>query len=210
MKVFNEEGYIDSDIQDILLELGNVGVGSASIMMGKIIGMRMHIGVPQILPAAEVSGLELPDVDDKKVGILMDFQETLSGCMLYLLDCAFADEILERFHEMQSGGAPIGRSMDRNMILQEFGNLLTGAYLKAIGRYSELRIFVKPADVMEGTERQLAEAALKHVGDCGKVICVATSFSVRYEDGNGRRNVGRVIMLPDERSVGMLSEALYE
>ena len=53
MNIFNEEGLIDSDAQDILYELGNVGLGSASITIGRIMGLRLHIGVPKIAPMDE-------------------------------------------------------------------------------------------------------------------------------------------------------------
>lgn len=44
MKIFDSEGYIDSEVQEILYELGNVGLGMASITLGRIMGVRMHIG----------------------------------------------------------------------------------------------------------------------------------------------------------------------
>ena len=41
MKIYDEEGYIDSDVHEILYELGNVGIGMASVTVGNMIGLRM-------------------------------------------------------------------------------------------------------------------------------------------------------------------------
>ena len=54
MKIYDEEGYIDSDVHEILYELGNVGIGMASVTVGNMIGLRMNVGVPSIVPAKEL------------------------------------------------------------------------------------------------------------------------------------------------------------
>ena len=45
MKIYDENGLIDSDVQEVLYELGNVGLGMASVAIGKLMGLRLNIGV---------------------------------------------------------------------------------------------------------------------------------------------------------------------
>ena len=42
MKIYDENGLIDSDVQEVLYELGNVGLGMASVAIGKLMGLRLN------------------------------------------------------------------------------------------------------------------------------------------------------------------------
>ena len=43
MNLFDQDGRLDSDVEDALSELGNVGVGMASITIGRILGVRVEL-----------------------------------------------------------------------------------------------------------------------------------------------------------------------
>ena len=199
MNIFNEDGLIDSDAQDILYELGNVGLGSASITIGRIMGLRLHIGVPKIAPMDEKLAEEMVNFNGK-FGVMMKFQKTLNGSMLISMKEAFVDIVIEKMAEDKE---LICDASERMSLLQEFANIICAAYLKAVGQYTDMRIYVKPAGLEEIT---IDNIMIKY----NKAICIDTGFTIVYENGEFLDNVGRVIMLPDEESAGKLIEPLCD
>lgn len=199
MNIFNEEGLIDSDVQDVLYELGNVGLGSASVTIGRIMGLRLHIGVPQIVPMDEKLASDMINFDGK-LGIMMKFQKTLKGSMLISIKEEFVDKVVERMAEKE--GISCDES-ERISVIQEFANIICAAYLKAVGQYTDMRIYVKPAGF---NYIAINDIMIK----CHKAICIDTSFTVVYENGDSLDDAGHVIMLPDEESAGKLIEPLCD
>lgn len=199
MNIFNEEGLIDSDVQDVLYELGNVGLGSASVTIGRIMGLRLHIGVPHIAPMDEKLAAEMINFDGK-LGIMMKFQKTLEGSMIISIKEEFVDKVVEKMAEKE--GISCDES-ERISVIQEFANIICAAYLKAVGQYTDIRIYVKPSGFNDIAINDI-------MTKCHKAICIDTSFTVVYENGDSLDDVGHVIMLPDEESAGKLIEPLCD
>lgn len=207
MKIYNEEGLIDSDVQEILYELGNVGLGMASITIGKLIGLRMHIGVPTVVPVGQI--LQENQPDNSKAGILLDFQKDMGGSMLFMLDQDFVTEVVEKTSETEHMDSKNMDEQERMSVLQEFANMTSAAYLKAVGQYTGLRIFVKPVwTKFENRNELISEVLERSEKRFSKVVCVEAAYTIVYENGGKREDVGHVIMLPDERTVEKLIQPL--
>ena len=199
MNIFNEEGLIDSDAQDVLYELGNAGLGSASITIGRIMGLRLQIGVPHIAPMNEKLAEKMVNLDGK-LGIMMKFQKTLKGSMFISIKEEFVDKVVEKMTEDEDISCD---ETERMSVVQEFANIICAAYLKAVGRYTDMRIYVKPSDF---NDIAIDDIMTK----CHKAICIDTGFKVIYENGDFLDDVGHVVMLPDEESAGKLIEPLCD
>lgn len=207
MKIYNEEGLIDSDIQEILYELGNVGLGMASITIGKLIGLRMHIGVPEVVPVQQI--LQENQPTDRKAGILLDFQKDMGGSMLFMMDQDFVTEVIEKISRNEKMDSGKMDEQERMSVLQEFANMTSAAYLKAVGKYTGLRIFVKPVwTKFENRKELIAEVLKRAEKRFSKVVCVDAAYAIVYENGGKREDVGHVIMLPDEKTVEKLIQPL--
>lgn len=197
MKIINEEGLIDSEVSDILYELGNVGLGSASITLGKLMGVRMHIGIPNIVTVDEIEAKKLINRDGCTV-ITMEFQKNLKGLLVVVINDNFIGKIISKM----AGAEENLDEIESKSVLQEFANIIGAAYLKAISRYTNLRIYVKPAVINGVSQEKTLEFS--------KAICVDTGYSASLENGDVIEDVGRVIILPDEESVGKLIEPLCD
>lgn len=207
MFVFNEEGYIDSDVQDVLYELGNVGLGMVSITVGKIMGVRMHIGVPTVEQVNEELLFKLCKME-KCVSFQQNFEKTISGSMLFIMRESFLDSVVKKMCENEDSDVD---EADRESVLQEFSNLICAAYLKAIGSYTGLRLYVKPSNINIHKNENVAKREYRRLMEkCNKAISVDTSFDIVTEDGEVTKDVGHVIMLPDELSVMKLVEPLCD
>lgn len=210
MRIYDEEGFIDSDVQEILYELGNVGIGMASITIGNLFGLRMHVGVPVIVPARKILSAKMMD-KPQKAGILLDFQKTMKGSMLFLLDRDFVNEVIERTSKSGSINAEEMDETEQLSVLQEFANMTSAAYLKAIGQYTGMRLFVKPVWMKFEDAGQMIDEVMERLEKkYSKAVCVDASYSIVYEDGAIREDVGHVIMFPDEQSVEKLVGPLMD
>ena len=72
-----------------------------------------------------------------------------------------------------------------------------------------MRIFVSPYLLVAGGERiELGDVPGEDAAKAHKAILVETRFQLLEEDGDKTRVVGKVVMLPDDNTVGLLMEAL--
>lgn len=207
MEILNEKGVIDLDVQDILYELGNVGLGMASITLGKIMGVRMHIGVPKIEEVDDKLVQRLCGVKDS-ISFQMKFEKTLRGSMLFILREKFLEDVLDRMFLEDS------KDMDdaeKVSALKEFANMICASYLKAIGQYTGIRMYVKPSNVNVHRDEKMVKDEYESLMEvCNQAICVDTGFDIVTSGGITVEDVGHVVMLPDGESVKKLIEPLMD
>ena len=213
MKIYDENGLIDSDVQEVLYELGNVGLGMASVAIGKLMGLRLNIGVPKVMTAEQL--LEDECDAEERIGILLDFERDMGGSMIFLLKEEFVDEVIEKTIQSEHMENEVLDEGERESVLQEFANITTAAYLKAISGYTGLRIYVRPVWMKRADKKRLRQDVFDRVKEnCSSAICVDTGYTVVYENGSTMEDVGRVIMLPDietvEKMIGPLMDEMQD
>ena len=118
MKIYDENGLIDSDVQEVLYELGNVGLGMASVAIGKLMGLRLNIGVPKVMTAEQL--LEDDCDAEERIGILLDFERDMGGSMIFLLKEEFVDEVIEKTIQSEHMENEVLDEGERESVLQEF------------------------------------------------------------------------------------------
>ena len=85
MELFQGNGQLDEDVEDILYELGNVGVGMVSTTIGSMLGVRAEIGIPVITKADMHIVEQIDKKQTEKIGIYLNFANTLNGAVLLLM-----------------------------------------------------------------------------------------------------------------------------
>lgn len=210
MKLFGQDGKLDADVQDALYELGNVGVGMASVAIGRLLGVRVELETPNVIPVMEVSDQILLDhIGKGYVGIWMRFAEPMNGAVLFILKQPFVYDVVEKMTGCRSEGDRLYEDEVAFSAVTEFANMLAAAYMKAVGKYTGMRIFMSPYLFVHEKERiSLGDVLDGHGMDADKAIWVETRFQLLDEEGDQTYDVGRVVMLPDANTVGMLMEAL--
>ena len=100
MQLFNGDGSLEEEVEDILYELGNVGVGMVSTTIGQILGVRAEIGIP-VVTKADMHILEhVEKSDTPKIGIYLNFANTLNGAVLLLLDMGFIHDMKRVYRQL--------------------------------------------------------------------------------------------------------------
>ncbi len=210
MNLFDQDGNLDLDVQDALSELGNVGVGMASITIGRILGVRVELEAPNVIPKETVSEQTLLDyIGQKNIGIWMKFAAPLNGSVLCILKQGFVYDVVEKMTGSRYEGKDLYTDEIVLSAVSEFANMLSAAYMKAVGRYTGMRIFVSPYLLVAGGERIcIGEVPEECASQVHKAILVETRFQLLEEDGEKTRAAGKVVMLPDDNTVELLMEAL--
>ena len=209
MKLFDGDGGLEEDVEDILYELGNVGVGMVSTTIGQILGVRAEIGIP-IVTKADMNILEhIEKPEAAKIGIYLNFASTLSGAVMLLLDMKFIHCIVEKLINREIAKEELLTDEESTSAIGEFANIIVASYMNAMGSYTGIRIFVTPVSVKLGMADNLIGSALEDLNlSCKNALCVDTGLSTIDSMGNRLSDVGHFIMMPDELSVKRIVEAM--
>ena len=204
MELFQGNGQLDEDVEDILYELGNVGVGMVSTTIGSMLGVRAEIGIPDMHIVEQIDKKQT-----EKIGIYLNFANTLNGAVLLLMDMQFIHQIVEVLLEQPVAEQKLLTDEESASAIAEFANIIVASYMNAMGSYTGIRIFVTPVSVKLGYADELVEDALQNLNlCCNEAICVNTGLSTIDANGGGLSDVGHFIMMPDDVSVQKIMEAI--
>jgi chemotaxis protein CheC len=186
---------LDAARLDILKEICSVGAGHAATALSQLTGRRIDLEVPRVLFAriqdvpdiaggAEtlVAGLHFRILGDARGVILMIFPEESARGIVRLVSGRPEPDLEE----------PLAKSA-----LQEIGNILTSAFLSAIGQLSGLSLIPSVpgyARDMAGAILDLVLIELSRLADSALVI--ETAFLAA---GEGIR--GHFFLLPDPHTL---------
>ena len=209
MELFQGNGQLDEDVEDILYELGNVGVGMVSTTIGSMLGVRAEIGIPVITKADMHIVEQIDKKQTEKIGIYLNFANTLNGAVLLLMDMQFIHQIVEVLLEQPVAEQKLLTDEESASAIAEFANIIVASYMNAMESYTGIRIFVTPVSVKLGYADELVEDALQNLNlCCNEAICVNTGLSTIDANGGGLSDVGHFIMMPDDASVQKIMEAI--
>lgn len=126
---------LDQMKKDILKEVANIGAGNAATAFSGMVGQEIDMTVPKVelldiqdLPA--ITG----DEEEYIACIMINFSGEISGKILLVVDMENVEKLLKLIFSTDE--LP-GKEMQHSA-LNELGNILSGAYLKAINDFTEL------------------------------------------------------------------------
>lgn len=126
---------LDQMKQDILREVANIGAGNAATAFSGMIGQEINMTVPKV---ELIDIQELPaitgDEEEYIACIMINFAGEISGKILLVVDMENVEKMLKLI--FQTDELP-GKEMQHSA-LNELGNILSGAYLKAINDFTNL------------------------------------------------------------------------
>jgi chemotaxis protein CheY-P-specific phosphatase CheC len=145
----------------------------------------------------------------QKVGICLDFANTLAGSVLMLLDIEFVKDIVKVFMGEDIKEEELLTDKDSRSAIGEFANIVIASYMNAMGSYTGIRIYVTPVNVKQGMAGELLKETLLHLNqNCSEALCVNTGMLITDSDGERLNDVGHIIMMPDDSSVTKIVQAM--
>ncbi|MFW6230053.1 MAG: chemotaxis protein CheC [Halanaerobium sp.] len=126
---------LDQTKEDILKEVANIGAGNAATAFSGMIGQEINMTVPKV-ELVEIQDLPSITGDEEEyiACIMINFSGEISGKILLVVDMENVEKMLKLIFSTDE--LP-GKEMQHSA-LNELGNILSGAYLKAINDFTDL------------------------------------------------------------------------
>lgn len=189
---------------DCLQEMGNIGSGNAASSLSAMLSKPVTMHVPK------VSILDYQEVIDSVGGpekimtaILVTFKGDINGMMMFLLENAFAQIVVNTFMGKDHIDVIKMDEADSSAV-KEMGNIMAGAYLSALAAMSDFTIQMDPPSItvdMMGALMSAPMTTLNEVGD--KVLFIDDGFKIDFVNIDAN-----IILIPEMESLNTLMKKL--
>jgi chemotaxis protein CheC len=195
-------GLADADL-DALREISNIGAGHAVTALHQMTSRVITLEVPcvSLVPFAEtVEALGGPE--EEVLGLFFRVFGGSRGNMLVVMPRASADRLLAILFKGKGPAHPVGEM--EISALKEVGNILTAAYLGAVGSLLNIPLIPSiPAFSLDMAQAVVDLLLIELAEVTHKALVIQTDFRTR-----DRSFGGHFFLLPDPRSIETLLAAI--
>lgn len=200
------QGYQLNDVEmDVLKEVGNIGAGNAATVLSTMLGQRIQMTVPSVnlVPLTQVpeavGGAEL-----EMVGVCLGVTGDAPGTILFMLPVSSAAMLVDKLMTRAPGTTKSFGDMERSA-LGEMTNILTGAYLQALGELANIVLHSTVPALAIDMAGAILTTILTEVGRLGDyAFLIVTDFLL---DGN-KGVKGHFFLVPDPEALVTILKAL--
>jgi len=197
---------INETYMDILKELGNIGAGNAATSLSEMLNKRIDMSVPRarILKFDELGSIIGPE-DVLAVAVYLEFKGDIQGTIMFLLNQFSAKNLIFLLMGFENNlEHPDVFSDIEISALQEIGNILGGAYLGAVSRFTSLNMeLTVPAFAFDMIGAVLSVPLIEFGYIADKVLFIETNFL------NGSESInGNFVVIPNMESYSIILNTL--
>lgn len=195
---------------DVLKEIGNIGAGHAATSLSKLLNEKIEMHVPGVEVVDFDEVMELAGGADKEVvSIYQRIGGDAPGSMFFVLTPVHADRFVQRLTSLTQGETGAENDPEMSLsALQELGNILSGAYLTALGDFTKLDLSPTVpflAQDLVGAILSVGLIELSQVSDQAIVI----KTSLMEGEGNQKEFMeGQFFLFPDPPSYKKIFTAM--
>lgn len=128
--------------KDVLREIGNIGAGNAATSMSKLLNRKVEMEVPAIKIVGYDEMMELIGGPEAIiVALLFQIKGEAPGTVYFILSIEEANALIKEI--TQNSELKLTNTTDNELaasVLQEAGNILTGAYLSALADFTNMNL----------------------------------------------------------------------
>jgi len=184
--------------KDILLEIGNIGVGNSINSLSKIMNELVDLRLPdlKIIEKDEFVnnyGISSIIINSKIIG-------DLSGNLSFIFSKEEALKFIEIMTMVPIGSIKEINSMGQSALI-ELTNIICGSYLSAMSDFSQLELLPKPPEIMKFTDNSRIS---EFIGD-NKGIELNTEFKIFNESLSSK-----MVLMINEKYMNMIIEIANE
>ena len=197
-----------NDIQyDVLREIGNIGAGNATTALSQMLNQKMDMSVPKValVPFNEISDV-MGSEDQTVVGIMLGFEGDVEGMMMFLFDTKSAHHLVNTLmmRDKEDGVEEGAEFSDMDMsALNEIGNIVSGSYLTAISKLTNLKMISTVPEMTIDMIGALLSVPASEFGQYGDKLLLIQSQFGELDFVNGY-----FLMIPELNSYDKLLESL--
>lgn len=138
--------YHERIIQDIVGELGNVGIGSAATSLSSLLNESIDTTTSQVDIIDQQTFRKWKNSFDQSIGILFPIEKDLSGFALFLMD----EELIYEDISTMTIFKEYEDQIEVISLLKEICSIMISSYLSAIASYTNLHLKIRqPAISMD-------------------------------------------------------------
>ena len=196
-----------NDIQyDVLREIGNIGAGNATTALSQMLNQKMDMSVPKValVPFNEISDV-MGSEDQTVVGIMLGFEGDVEGMMMFLFDTKSAHHLVNTLmmRDKEDGVEEGAEFSDMDMsALNEIGNIVSGSYLTAISKLTNLKMISTVPEMTIDMIGALLSVPASEFGKYGDKLLLIQSQFGELDFVNGY-----FLMIPELNSYDKLLES---
>ena len=197
-----------NDIQyDVLREIGNIGAGNATTALSQMLNQKMDMSVPKValVPFNEISDV-MGSEDQTVVGIMLGFEGDVEGMMMFLFDTKSAHHLVNTLmmRDKEDGVEEGAEFSDMDMsAINEIGNIVSGSYLTAISKLTNLKMISTVPEMTIDMIGALLSVPASEFGKYGDKLLLIQSQFGELDFVNGY-----FLMIPELNSYDKLLESL--
>ncbi|ACB61307.1 CheC, inhibitor of MCP methylation [Exiguobacterium sibiricum 255-15] len=190
--------------QDVFREIGNIGAAHAATALSTLLGQPIEIAVP----SAELEGFttiieRVGGAEAYTAGALLRFSGDIKASLLFLMPLHDAEKLISQLLQQ-----PFQFFSDHHALgvsaWEEIGNILIGAYARAISDWLDLSVHVTvPASAFDMVGAILEVALLESTKFGNMAVYIDTRLSSSGNDLNGH-----LLLLPEEGAFSSVFQRL--
>ena len=189
---------------DALQEIGNIGSGNAASSLSAMLSKSVSMHVPKIKVLDYQAVIDEMGGPEKVItAILVSFKGDIKGMMMFLLEDAFAQIVVNTFMGKKRVNVIKMDEADSSAV-KEMGNIMAGAYLSALAAMAEFTVAMDPPSMTVDMMGALMSAPMTTLHDVGdKVLFIDDGFAI--DNVNIDANI---ILVPEMESLDILMRKL--
>ncbi|MDW2884894.1 chemotaxis protein CheC [Exiguobacterium artemiae] len=190
--------------QDVFREIGNIGAAHAATALSTLLGQPIEIAVP----SADLEGFttiieRVGGAEAYTAGALLRFSGDIKASLLFLMPLHDAEKLISQLLQQ-----PFQFFSDHHALgvsaWEEIGNILIGAYARAISDWLDLSVHVTvPASAFDMVGAILEVALLESTKFGNMAVYIDTRLSSSGNDLNGH-----LLLLPEEGAFSSVFQRL--
>ena len=189
---------------DVLTEVGNIGSGNASAALSNMINKNVEVEMPQVKIVSFQEAMDQPGGAEQVVaGTMTRMSGGMEGMILLLMDRDFVNTIIESFfsHDVDR---LLDMSEDEISALTEVGNIMSGAYVSAVGQLSGLEVKLESPGFHVDMMGALMSVPVIEFGEVGdEILYIDKTLSI-----DGKRMNTKLFLIPTIESLQKLMREL--
>lgn len=171
-----------NDIQlDVMREIGNIGAGNACTALSGLLNVAVDMSVPSIHLVGTDDVSEMLKDSGVCLGVCVDVADDIDGMMINIVTRDFAQRIINTFYPKEFESVEQLDEMDAS-VLNEMGNITSGAYANALATLSNLRVDIRtPQQVIGDVDTLMRIPAEKFISPGEKLVVIDEEFLIGDE-----------------------------
>ena len=189
---------------DCLQEIGNIGSGNAASSLSAMLSKTVTMNVPRVQVMDYQAVIDVMGGPEKIItAILVTFKGDIKGMMMFLLENAFAQIVVNTFMGKENIDVIQMDEADSSAV-KEMGNIMAGAYLSALAAMAEFTVEMDPPSMTVDMMGALMSAPITTLNDVGdKVLFIDDGFKI-----DNVSIEANILLIPEMESLDILMKKL--